>query len=96
MSTTEADYIHQLLSVTLDEAPLVFKPVSEKQGLAKVFTVSRYVKHWPKFEKLLVVLEASMQTIVDMWGDGKVKVVYELLTKNILFRLILICQQLMI
>jgi hypothetical protein len=36
MSTTEADYIHQLLSVTLDEAPLVFKPVSEKQGLAKV------------------------------------------------------------
>jgi centromere/kinetochore protein ZW10 len=29
------------------------------------------VKHWPKFEKLLVVLEASMQTIVDMWGDGK-------------------------
>ncbi|XP_034995595.1 centromere/kinetochore protein zw10 homolog [Zootoca vivipara] len=72
ISAENADRLHMLCQTMVDEGPLVFMPLpEEKQNRPFQEEVPVYVPKWMTFKELMLVLQASLQVIVDRWADGK-------------------------
>uniref|UniRef100_A0A670KKI8 Centromere/kinetochore protein zw10 homolog n=1 Tax=Podarcis muralis TaxID=64176 RepID=A0A670KKI8_PODMU len=72
ISAENADRLHMLCQTMVDEGPLVFMPLpEEKQNRPFQEEVPVYVLKWMTFKELMLVLQASLQVIVDRWADGK-------------------------
>ncbi len=63
IAVDDATELHAILTNFLEHAPSVF---TTGHQLVKV-----YCRDWGKLRELAVVLDASLQKIVDMWGKGK-------------------------
>ncbi|XP_061448733.1 centromere/kinetochore protein zw10 homolog isoform X2 [Rhineura floridana] len=72
ISAENADRLHALCQTMVDEGPHVFVPLpEEKQNVPFQEEVPVYVPKWMAFKELMLVLQASLQEIVDRWADGK-------------------------
>jgi centromere/kinetochore protein ZW10 len=67
MAADDATEIHALLSVVLEKAPKTLLLTSEEE----VDSISTYCNNWEKFQKLAVILNASLLEIVGLWEEGK-------------------------
>ncbi|KAG7321499.1 hypothetical protein KOW79_015914 [Hemibagrus wyckioides] len=72
ISTEDGERLHTLCRTIIEEGPLVFTPLSEESKNKKYQEeVPVYVKKWMTFKELSIVLQASLQEIVDRWAEGK-------------------------
>ncbi|NXA04818.1 ZW10 protein, partial [Sapayoa aenigma] len=72
ISAEDADRLHSLCKIMVDEGPQVFTPLPEKEENKKYQEeVPVYVKKWMTFKELMIILQANLQEIVDQWADGK-------------------------
>ncbi|XP_048418364.1 centromere/kinetochore protein zw10 homolog [Stegostoma tigrinum] len=72
ISSESADCLYSLCKVILEEGPQIFQPLPEESENKKYQEeVPVYVSKWPKFKELMIVLQASLQELVDRWTDGK-------------------------
>ncbi|XP_060792114.1 centromere/kinetochore protein zw10 homolog [Neoarius graeffei] len=72
ISTEDGERLHTLCQTIIEEGPLVFTPFSEESKNKKYQEeVPVYVKKWMTFKELSIVLQASLQEIVDRWAEGK-------------------------
>ncbi|KAG7483555.1 hypothetical protein MATL_G00039640 [Megalops atlanticus] len=72
ISTEDANLLHTLCKIVIDEGPLVFIPLPEEYKNRKYQEeVPIYVRKWMTFKELMIVLQANLQDIVDRWADGK-------------------------
>ncbi|XP_067326909.1 centromere/kinetochore protein zw10 homolog [Anolis sagrei] len=72
ISAENADRLHDLCQIMVDEGPRVFVPLpEEEQNRPFQEEVPVYVPKWMTFKELMLVLQASLQEIVDRWADGK-------------------------
>ncbi|KAH0623348.1 hypothetical protein JD844_031587, partial [Phrynosoma platyrhinos] len=72
ISAENADRLHALCQIMVDEGPGVFVPLpGEEQNRPFQEEVPVYVPKWMTFRELMLVLQASLQEIVDRWADGK-------------------------
>ncbi|KAF7697088.1 centromere/kinetochore protein zw10 homolog [Silurus meridionalis] len=72
ISTEDGERLHTLCQTIIEEGPLVFTPLPEESKNKKYQEeVPVYVKKWMTFKELSVVLQASLQEIVDRWAEGK-------------------------
>ncbi|XP_066495731.1 centromere/kinetochore protein zw10 homolog [Tiliqua scincoides] len=72
ISAENADRLHALCQTMLEEGPQVFVPLpEEKENRHFQEEVPVYVPKWLMFKELMLVLQASLQEIVDRWADGK-------------------------
>lgn len=72
ISSEEGEHLHTLCQTLIEEAPLVFTPLTEeKKNLKYQEELALYVNKWSMFKELALVLKASLQEIVDRWADGK-------------------------
>uniref|UniRef100_H9GEQ3 Centromere/kinetochore protein zw10 homolog n=1 Tax=Anolis carolinensis TaxID=28377 RepID=H9GEQ3_ANOCA len=72
ISAENADRLHDLCQIMVDEGPRVFVPLpEEEQNRPFQEEVPVYVPRWMTFKELMLVLQASLQEIVDRWADGK-------------------------
>lgn len=72
ISAENADRLHALCQTMVDEGPQVFVPLpEEKENRRFQEEVPVYVPKWLMFKELMLVLQASLQEIVDRWADGK-------------------------
>ncbi|XP_074832958.1 centromere/kinetochore protein zw10 homolog isoform X1 [Carettochelys insculpta] len=72
ISAEDADRLHALGRTMLEEGPLVFTPLLDENKNEKYQEeVPVYVQKWMMFKELMMVLQASLQDIVDRWADGK-------------------------
>ncbi|XP_042332095.1 centromere/kinetochore protein zw10 homolog [Sceloporus undulatus] len=72
ISAENADRLHVLCQIMVDEGPGVFVPLpGEEQNRPFQEEVPVYVPKWMTFRELMLVLQASLQEIVDRWADGK-------------------------
>ncbi|XP_062995110.1 centromere/kinetochore protein zw10 homolog [Elgaria multicarinata webbii] len=72
ISAENADRLHALCQTVVDEGPHVFTPLpEEKQNRPFQEEVPVYVPKWMTFKELMLVLQASLQEIVDRWADSK-------------------------
>uniref|UniRef100_A0A4W4EB59 Centromere/kinetochore protein zw10 homolog n=1 Tax=Electrophorus electricus TaxID=8005 RepID=A0A4W4EB59_ELEEL len=72
ISTEDGERLHTLCQTIIEEGPLVFTPWPEETKNKKYQEeVPIYVKKWMTFKELSIVLQASLQEIVDRWAEGK-------------------------
>ncbi|KAJ7305262.1 hypothetical protein JRQ81_011177 [Phrynocephalus forsythii] len=72
ISAENADRLHALCQVLVEEGPRVFVPLPEDlQNKPFQEEVPVYVHKWMMFKELMLILQASLQEIVDRWADGK-------------------------
>ncbi|KAJ6653941.1 hypothetical protein lerEdw1_007573 [Lerista edwardsae] len=72
ISAENADRLHALCQAMVEEGPQVFVPLpGEKENRRFQEEVPVYVPKWLMFKELMLVLQASLQDIVDRWADGK-------------------------
>uniref|UniRef100_A0A674ID94 Centromere/kinetochore protein zw10 homolog n=1 Tax=Terrapene triunguis TaxID=2587831 RepID=A0A674ID94_9SAUR len=72
ISAEDADRLHSLCRIMLEEGPLVFTPLLEENKNKKYQEeVPVYVQKWMMFKELMIILQANLQEIVDRWADGK-------------------------
>uniref|UniRef100_A0A671Y959 Centromere/kinetochore protein zw10 homolog n=1 Tax=Sparus aurata TaxID=8175 RepID=A0A671Y959_SPAAU len=72
ISSEDGEHLHTLCQTIIEEGPLVFIPLAEKNKNKKYQEeVPLYVKKWSTFKELVIVLRANLQEIVDRWADGK-------------------------
>ncbi|KAK3524327.1 hypothetical protein QTP70_028060 [Hemibagrus guttatus] len=72
ISTEDGERLHTLCRTIIEEGPLVFTPLPEESKNKKYQEeVPVYVKKWMTFKELSIVLQASLQEIVDRWAEGK-------------------------
>ncbi|XP_076836343.1 centromere/kinetochore protein zw10 homolog [Brachyhypopomus gauderio] len=72
ISTEDGARLHTLCQTVIEEGPLVFTPWPEESKNKKYQEeVPVYVKKWMTFKELSIVLQASLQEIVDRWAEGK-------------------------
>ncbi|XP_030394502.1 centromere/kinetochore protein zw10 homolog [Gopherus evgoodei] len=72
ISVEDADRLHSLCRIMLEEGPLVFTPLLEENKNKKYQEeVPVYVQKWMMFKELMIILQANLQEIVDRWVDGK-------------------------
>ncbi|NXL86174.1 ZW10 protein, partial [Alectura lathami] len=72
ISAEDADRLHSLCRTMVEEGPQVFTPLPEEDKNKKYQEeVPVYVQKWMTFKQLMIVLQASLQEIVDQWADGK-------------------------
>nr|XP_020650104.1 centromere/kinetochore protein zw10 homolog [Pogona vitticeps] len=72
ISAENGDRLHALCQVVVEEGPRVFVPLpKEQQNKPFQEEVPVYVPQWMMFRELMLVLQASLQEIVDRWADGK-------------------------
>uniref|UniRef100_A0A4W3HH46 Zw10 kinetochore protein n=1 Tax=Callorhinchus milii TaxID=7868 RepID=A0A4W3HH46_CALMI len=74
ISSEDADRLYSLCRTMLEEGPQIFQPLSdESKSKNKKYQeeVPVYVPKWLKFKELMIVLQASLQELVDRWTDGK-------------------------
>lgn len=66
ISAENADRLHALCRTVVDEGPRVFVPLpEEKENRHFQEEVPVYVPKWMMFQELMLVLQASLQEIVD-------------------------------
>ncbi|XP_043937002.1 centromere/kinetochore protein zw10 homolog [Protopterus annectens] len=72
ISTEDGDRIYSLCKIMVEEGPQIFTPLAE-ENKNKTYQeeVPLYVPKWMKFKELMIVLQASLQELVDRWADGK-------------------------
>ncbi|XP_078538478.1 centromere/kinetochore protein zw10 homolog isoform X1 [Lissotriton helveticus] len=71
ISAESGDKLHTLCKTMVEEGPLIFTPLAEdNQNKRYQEEVPVFVPKWMKFKELLIVLQASLQEIVDRWTDG--------------------------
>ncbi|KAM3830416.1 centromere/kinetochore protein zw10 homolog isoform 1-T1 [Vipera latastei] len=72
ISAENADRLHALCRTVVDEGPRVFVPLpEEKENRHFQEEVPVYVPKWMMFQELMLVLQASLQEIVDRWAGSK-------------------------
>ncbi|MBN3302540.1 ZW10 protein, partial [Amia calva] len=72
ISTEDGDHLYTLCRTVIEEGPLVFTPLPEENKNRKYQEeVPVYIQKWMTFKELMIVLQASLQEIVDRWADGK-------------------------
>ncbi|XP_028838354.1 centromere/kinetochore protein zw10 homolog [Denticeps clupeoides] len=72
ISSEDGAHLYALCQIILEEGPLVFTPLPEESKNKKYQEeVPVYVKKWMTFKELSIVLQASLQEIVDRWAEGK-------------------------
>ncbi|NXQ35541.1 ZW10 protein, partial [Alaudala cheleensis] len=72
ISAEDADRLHSLCRIMVQEGPQVFTPLPEEDNNKKYQEeVPVYVPKWMTFRELMTVLQANLQEIVDQWADGK-------------------------
>ncbi|XP_070621703.1 centromere/kinetochore protein zw10 homolog [Erythrolamprus reginae] len=72
ISAENADRLHALCKTVVDEGPRVFVPLpEEKENRHFQEEVPVYVSKWMMFQELMLVLQASLQEIVDRWAGSK-------------------------
>ena len=68
IASDDATELHAVLGVVLEKGPPTLLLTAEEASMTSVAT---YCRSWEKLEKLAVVLNASLQEIVELWGgDG--------------------------
>lgn len=66
ISTEDGERLHTLCQTIIEEGPLVFTPLPDESKNKKYQEeVPVYVKKWMTFRELSIVLQASLQEIVD-------------------------------
>ena len=66
ISSEDGEHLHTLCQTIIEEGPLVFIPLAEKNKNKKYQEeVPLYVKKWSTFKELVIVLRANLQEIVD-------------------------------
>uniref|UniRef100_A0A8C0J578 Zw10 kinetochore protein n=1 Tax=Chelonoidis abingdonii TaxID=106734 RepID=A0A8C0J578_CHEAB len=66
ISAEDADRLHSLCRIMLEEGPLVFTPLLEENKNKKYQEeVPIYVQKWMMFQELMIILQANLQEIVD-------------------------------
>ncbi|KAM6295850.1 centromere/kinetochore protein zw10 homolog [Aegotheles albertisi] len=72
ISTEDANRLYFLCRTMVEEGPQVFTPLPEDDQNKKYQEeVPVYVRKWMTFKELMIILQASLQDIVDQWADGK-------------------------
>ncbi|XP_078055144.1 centromere/kinetochore protein zw10 homolog isoform X1 [Mustelus asterias] len=72
ISSESADCLYSLCKTVLEEGPQIFQPLPEESRNKKYQEeIPVYVPKWLKFKELMIVLQASLQELVDRWTDGK-------------------------
>ncbi|NWX14342.1 ZW10 protein, partial [Aegotheles bennettii] len=72
ISTEDANRLYFLCRIMVEEGPQVFTPLPEDDQNKKYQEeVPVYVQKWMMFKELMIILQASLQDIVDQWADGK-------------------------
>ena len=66
----DASQLHSLLSIVMDKAPEFFQMEAEEDSSA-IALLHTNVAKWLKYKELLLILNASLQNILDRWADGK-------------------------
>ncbi|KAM4704305.1 centromere/kinetochore protein zw10 homolog [Rhinophrynus dorsalis] len=84
ISTEDGERLYTLCRTMIEEGPLVFTPLPE-EGKNKKYQeeVPLYVQKWMKFKELMIILQASLQEIVDRWADGKGPLAVEFSTNEV-------------
>ncbi|KAM4652514.1 centromere/kinetochore protein zw10 homolog [Discoglossus pictus] len=84
ISTEDGERLYTLCRTMIEEGPLVFTPLPE-EGKNKKYQeeVPVYVQKWMKFKELMIILQASLQEIVDRWADGKGPLAAEFSTNEV-------------
>jgi len=79
ISADDATALHALCSVITEKSPEFFQqnPQADEQASTDVRLVHKNVPKWNKFKELLLVLDASLQDIVDRWSDSKGPLAHE-------------------
>ncbi|XP_056586727.1 centromere/kinetochore protein zw10 homolog [Triplophysa dalaica] len=72
ISNEDGDRLRTLCQTIIEEGPLVFTPLPDENKNKKYQEeVPVYVKKWMTLKELSIVLNASLQEIVDRWAEGK-------------------------
>ncbi|XP_067827031.1 centromere/kinetochore protein zw10 homolog isoform X2 [Heptranchias perlo] len=72
ISSESADCLYSLCRTLLEEGPRIFQPLPEENKNKKYQEeVPIFVPKWMKFKELMIVLQASLQELVERWTDGK-------------------------
>ncbi|XP_051895800.1 centromere/kinetochore protein zw10 homolog [Pristis pectinata] len=72
ITSESADGLYSLCKTILEEGPGIFQPLPEESKNKKFQEeIPIYVPKWLKFKELMIVLQASLQELVDRWTDGK-------------------------
>ncbi|XP_059812824.1 centromere/kinetochore protein zw10 homolog [Hypanus sabinus] len=72
ITSESADGLYSLCKTILEEGPGIFQPLLEESKNKKFQEeIPIYVPKWLKFKELMIVLQASLQELVDRWTDGK-------------------------
>ncbi|NXN09957.1 ZW10 protein, partial [Indicator maculatus] len=72
ISAEDADRLYSLCRTMVEEGPQVFTPLPEEERNKKYQEeVPVHVQKWMTFKQLMIILQASLQEIVDQWADGK-------------------------
>ncbi|XP_048368744.1 centromere/kinetochore protein zw10 homolog isoform X2 [Sphaerodactylus townsendi] len=72
ISAENADRLYTLCQMLVDEGPEAFVPLhAEEQNRPFREEVPVYVPKWMMFRELMLVLQASLQEILDRWADSK-------------------------
>ena len=66
----DATELHAVLNLVLERGPLVLDTGDEE---TQANLLETHCKDWSKLRELAVVMDASLQKIVEMWGSGKGK-----------------------
>ena len=66
----DATELHAVLNLVVEKGPLVLDTGDEETQARLLET---HCKDWSKLRELAVVMDASLQKIVEMWGSGKGK-----------------------
>ncbi|XP_053546097.1 centromere/kinetochore protein zw10 homolog [Bombina bombina] len=84
ISTEDGERLYTLCRTVIEEGPLVFTPLLD-EGINKKYQeeVPVYVHKWMKFKELMIILQASLQEIVDRWADGKGPLAAEFSTNEV-------------
>ncbi|XP_051960310.1 centromere/kinetochore protein zw10 homolog [Xyrauchen texanus] len=72
ISNVDGERLRTLCQTVIEEGPLVFNPLPDENKNKKYQEeVPVYVKKWMTLKELSIVLNASLQEIVDRWAEGK-------------------------
>ncbi|NP_001116261.1 centromere/kinetochore protein zw10 homolog [Xenopus tropicalis] len=84
ISTEDGERLYTLCRTMIEEGPLLFSPIPEEAKNKKYQEeVPLYVQKWMKFKEQMIILQASLQEIVDRWADGKGPLAVEFSTSEV-------------
>ncbi|XP_075460164.1 centromere/kinetochore protein zw10 homolog isoform X2 [Ascaphus truei] len=84
ISTEDGERLYALCLAVIEEGALLFTPLPEESKNKKYQEeVPLYVPKWMKFKELMMILQASLQDIVDRWADRKGPLAMEFSTNEV-------------